>query len=121
MSPHLQYKIAQARQQEITARSIQAHHAGEMHRTAGPRRPLRQRLPQAVVALSVCLGVATAMTVGGAHADASSMKSGGRVSAQQYAGEIHALEARGYVPAACTIDGTLLRNYGTGGSVIVKL
>jgi hypothetical protein len=119
MSAHLHYEIARARQQEIAARTIHAHHAPEMHGTWSRRRQSRQRFGRAIAALSGCLAVTIAVTVGGAHANPSSVKSGGRVSAQQYAGEIRALEAKGYVPASCTIGGTLMRNYRTGRSVTV--
>ena len=121
MSPQLHHEIARVRQQEIAARTTNAHHARELHGTGSPGRPVRHRVARAVIALSVCLGAATAATVGGAYATASPVKSGGRVSAQQYAGEIRALEAKGYVPASCTIGGTLMRNYRTGRSVTVKL
>lgn len=121
MSPQLLHEIARVRQQEIAARTTHAHHAREMHGTGSPRRAVRHHVGRTVTALSVCLGVATAATVGGAYATASPVKSGGRVSAQQYDGEIGALEAKGYVPASCTIGGTLMRNYRTGRSVTVKL
>jgi hypothetical protein len=45
----------------------------------------------------------------------------GRASAQQPAREIAALQAKGYTPVACTVSGTLMRNYHTGQSVIVRL
>lgn len=121
MSPHLHHEIARARQQEIAARTARAHHAHEMPGTDDQRRPVRRRFGRAVAALSVCLGVATAATVGGAYANLAPVKTGGRVSAQQYAGEIRALEAKGYVPTSCTIGGTLMHNYRTGRSVTVKL
>ena len=121
MSRHLHYEIARARQQEIADRTTHAHHGRELHWAGGPRRPVRQPLGRAVAALSVCLGIATAVTVGGAHANPSSAQSGGRVPAQQYAGEIRALEAKGYAPASCAIGGTLMRNYRTGRSMTVKL
>lgn len=44
----------------------------------------------------------------------------GRVSARQIARETVALEAHGYTPVACTISGTLMRNYHTGQSVTVR-
>jgi hypothetical protein len=44
----------------------------------------------------------------------------GHVSAQQLAREIRAFEAKGYVPTACIMGGTLMRNYRTGQSVTVK-
>ena len=121
MSPHLHHEIARARQQEIAARTIHAGHTREMRGTGGPRRPVRQRFRRAVAAIGVCLLVAIAVTVAGAHANPSSVKASGRVSAQQYASEIRALEAKGYAPASCTIGGTLMRNYRTGRSVTVKL
>jgi hypothetical protein len=45
----------------------------------------------------------------------------GHPSAQQLTREITALERKGYVPTACTVSGTLMKNYSTGQSVTVKL
>jgi hypothetical protein len=121
MSPHLQYEIVRARQQEIAARTVHAHHPRETHGTAGPRRRAVQRLSRAVAALSVCLAVSIAATAVGAQPNPSSVKHGSRISAPQYATEIHALEAKGYVPTSCTTGGTLMRNARTGRYVTIKL
>lgn len=121
MSPHLHHEIARARQREIAASTVAAHHAREVRRTSGPRRRVIQHFGRAVAALGVCLAIPIAVTVDGALASPGSVKSGGRVSAQKYAGEIRALEAKGYTPTACAVDGTLMRNFRSGRSVTVKL
>ena len=121
MSPYLYHEIARARQRDLAARTVHAHDLPQMHGAGGPRRALRQRLSRAAAALSVCLAVPIAVVATGAQANPSSMKHGSRVSAVQYATEIRALEAKGYVPASCTTAGTLMRNYRTSRSVTVEL
>ena len=121
MSPHLHYEIARSRQQEIAARAIRAHHAFEVSGNGGRRHRLARRLSRAVAAFSVCVAVPVAVTAVGARANPSSIRDGGRVSASQYLSGIRALEAKGYVPASCTVSGTLMRDYRTGRSVTVKL
>ncbi len=85
MSPHLHHEIARARQREIAASTVNAHHAREVRRTSGPRRRVIQHFGRAVAALGVCLAIPIAVTVDGALASPGSVKSGGRVSAQRYA------------------------------------
>ena len=43
------------------------------------------------------------------------------VSAQQLVRETRASRCKGFVPAACTVSGTLMRNYSTGQSVTVRV
>ena len=121
MSPHLHYEIVRARQQEIAASTVNAHHAREVRRTSGPHRRVVQHFGRAVAALGVCLAILIAVTVDGAMASPGSVKSGGRVSAHGYVGDIRALEANGYTPTACAVDGTLMRDFRTDRSVTVKL
>jgi hypothetical protein len=116
MSPQLQYEIARSRQQEIAARTIHAHHGHDMGGTESPRRTVLYRLGRAAAALGVCLAVVITLTVNGAHANPRPAKPG-HLSAKQLARDIRALEAKGYVPAACTIHGTLMRNFSTGQSL----
>ena len=111
MSPHLNYQIAHARQQEIATGTIRAHHAADVHRrTARQSSGARIRLVRRVVALGTCLAATTALTVGGAHASSRPVQASGRISAAQLAREIRALEANGYVQWQCTSSGTLMRN-----------
>jgi hypothetical protein len=121
MSPHLHYEIARARQHEASDRTVHDHHPRDRRGTAGPRHRVVQRLSGAVAALSVCLAVPIAVTAVGAHANPNSLKYGSRVSAPEYASEMRALEAKGYVPVSCTTGGTLMRDYRTGRSLTVKL
>jgi hypothetical protein len=62
----------------------------------------------------------TGVTASAAHSNQRLAKQHSvRVSAHQLAREIRTFQARGYVPTACTVDGTLMRNYTTGQSVTV--
>jgi hypothetical protein len=121
MSPHLHHEIVRARQREIAASTVNAHHAREVRLTSGPHKRIIQHFARAVAALGVCLAIPIAVTVDGALASPGSVKFGDRVSAQKYAGEIRALEANGYAPTGCSVGGTLMRNFRTGRSVTVKL
>jgi hypothetical protein len=83
---------------------------------------VKPRLGRVIATTCVCAAAATAVTVSEAHSNQRPVtQRPGHLSAQQLARKIHTLEAKGYVPAACTVEGTLLRNYSTGQSVTVKL
>ena len=118
MSPHPHHEIDRARQCENAPQTINAHHGQDARAITERRRPVR-RLLQTVAALGVCLTATVALTGSGAHANPRPVKADGRMSAQQPAREIAALEAKGYAPVACTIGGTLMRNHHTGQSMVV--
>jgi hypothetical protein len=120
MSPHLHIEIARARQQEIMDRAIKSYgtHAGRT--TVGRHRSVKHRLVQGIAVLGVCGAAGTAVSVSDAHSNQRPMKHQAvHTSAQQLMRETRAFEAKGYVPAACTVNGTLMRNYSTGQSVTV--
>lgn len=120
MSPHLHNGIARARQEEIASRANNAHSHHATRPSVTRRRSAKRRLVQVVAAFGVCVGAGTAIAVSDAHSNQGSVKEQiVHVSAQQLAREIRTLEAKGYVPSACTVNGTLLRNYRTGQSVTV--
>jgi hypothetical protein len=119
MSPHLNYQIARARQQEIASHAINSHHGDAMRRTGNRHRSVRHRLAQVVTALAVCGAAGTVVAVSDAHPNQRPVRQ--HISAQQMGREMRALEAKGYVPTACTVNGTLMRNYRTGQSVTVEL
>jgi hypothetical protein len=120
MSPHLHYETARASRREISSRTINAHHSQDVRGITRPRRTVRQSLVRAVAALGVCLAATAAITDSGAHANPRAVMAAGRASVRQPAREIAALEAKGYAQAACTLSGTLMTNYRTGRSVIVR-
>jgi hypothetical protein len=122
MSPYLHYEIARAHQQEIVNRATNSHLSRSTRRAVNRHRSVKHRLSQVVAVLAVCGAAGTAVTVSDAHSNQRRMTHhAGHVSAQQLAREIRAFEAKGYVPTACTVSGTLMRNYSTGQSVTVKL
>lgn len=111
MSPHLNYKIARAHQDEIASRTINGRHLRDLADSATrPRRSVRSRVGQAAAGLGVCLAATTAMTVTGAHASQRPKQPAARNSASQLARDIRMFEAKGYVPWQCTPEGTLMRN-----------
>jgi hypothetical protein len=126
MSPHLQYEIARARQQEIASRAVNSHHSHAARTAANPNRAnpnrrVKHRLGQVVATLGVLVAAGTAVTVSEARSNQQPMKlHAGHVSAQQHAREIRTFEGKGYVATSCTVSGTLMRNYNTGQSVTVK-
>lgn len=121
MSPHLHYEIARARQNEIVSRAINSHRSQTKRAAVNWHRSVMHRLVQMAAALAVCLAAGTAVTVSDAHSTQRPMTQHAvNVSAQQLAREIRAFEHKGYVPSACTVSGTLMRNYTTGQSVTVK-
>lgn len=121
MSPYLHYEIARARQQEIASRANNSHHSQATRTSVDRNRSVKHRLGRIVTVLGVCAASVTAVAVSDAQSGQRPIRPGaGHVSAQQLAQEIRAFEAKGYVPASCTVSGTLMRNYSTGQSVTVK-
>jgi hypothetical protein len=122
MSPHQHYEIARARQQEIVSSATNSHRSDHRRTRIKRHRTLRYRLVQTVALLAVSGAAGTAVTVSDAHPNQRPMKErADHPSAQQLMREISALERKGYVPTACTVGGTLMKNYRTGQSVTVKL
>ena len=121
MSPYPHYEIARARQQEIVSRAINSHRSDSRGTPSNRRRGVKYRLVHLVAVLGVCGAAGTAVTVSAAQSNQRPVKQQHvHVSAQQLARETRALEGKGFVPAACTVSGTLMRNYSTGQSVTVK-
>jgi hypothetical protein len=119
MSPHLHYEIVRARQQEIASRASNSHHSHTARRTVNRQRSVKHRLAQAAAALVVCATAGTAVAVSDAQPHQRPIKQQTvHVSPKQLAKEIRTFEAQGYVPSACTVRGTLLRN-SAGQSVTV--
>lgn len=121
MSPY-DYEIARARQQEIVKRALNSHRSDASRAPVGRHRSVKHRLVPLVVALGACAAAGTAATVSDAQSNQPPVQQHvAHISARQLAREIRTLEAKGYVPTACTVRGTLMRNYSTGRSVTVKL
>jgi hypothetical protein len=121
MSPHLHNEIARARQQEIAGRTNNADHYHATRPSVTRRRGAKHRLAQVLAALGVCAAAGTAVGVSDAYSHQTPVKQQiVHVSPQQLAGEIRALEAKGFLPAACTVSGTLMRDYSTGQSVLIE-
>jgi hypothetical protein len=117
MSPYLHHQLACARQQEFAGRAANLQRVDDAQSDANGHRNVKRRVGRLVAVLGVCLTAGTAVAVGSAPPN----HHGGHLSAQQLEREIKGWEAKGYVPVACTVNGTLLRNYRTGQSVTVKL
>jgi hypothetical protein len=121
MSPYSHYEIARARQQEIASRAVNSHRSHSRRAGINRHRTVKYRLVQVVALLGVCGVAGTAVTVSDAQSNQLPMKQhASHVSAQQLVRKTRALEAKGYVPTACTVSGTELRNYSTGQSVTVN-
>ena len=122
MSPYAQYEIARARQQEIVSSATNSHRSDDRRMRIKRHRPFKYRLFQVVAVLTVSGVAGTAVTVSDAHSSHRPMKEhAGHLSAHLLMREISALERKGYVPTACTVSGTLMRNYTTGQSVTIGL
>jgi hypothetical protein len=119
MSQHLNTEIVRLQQQEIAARVRHAHHVQDLPTTAsGPRRSVRSRVLKAAAAVSACLGIAAAVTTGGASATPK-RASGDHASASQVSRVVRGLEAEGYTPWQCTTNGTRMHASGTNRFVDV--
>jgi hypothetical protein len=115
LSP-LHYEIVRRDRQRQIAASIQSNRVVTQplaHQLVG------SRVRKAATALGVCLAAATGVSVTGAQASPHTTRARAGISAQLNP-EIHALEAKGYLPAACTRTGTLMRNPHTGRLVRVR-
>ncbi len=105
MSPHLNAEVIRARQLEIAASAVHAHHRHELSAMSDrPRRFHVTRLRGAAVALGACLAV-VGTGVATADAGASAHKSPGQL---QY--QIRSLEAKGYVQTSCEVGSTRMFN-----------
>ncbi|HEY1519417.1 MAG TPA: hypothetical protein VGF91_23510 [Solirubrobacteraceae bacterium] len=121
MSPYLHYEIARSRQHEMARRAINSHRSHTMRTAVRWQRRAKHRLVQMAATLGVLVVAGTAVTVSDARSTHNPMKQHAvHLSAQQLAREIRVLEHKGYVPTACTVSGTLMRNYSTGQSTTVK-
>ena len=120
MSSHLHHEIARARQDELASQMAHAHHHDAAPTPGSPRRAIRRRLRHAAAAISVCLAAGTAVTVAGAHANPHPTKTPSRPSAQRFASQTSALEAKGYVPEYCTVAGLVMRTYHTRQVALVR-
>jgi CRP/FNR family transcriptional regulator, cyclic AMP receptor protein len=117
MSPYLHYEIARARHQEMVAGALNSHRSHAIVR----RPSVKHRVVQLVAVIGVCVAAGTGVTVSAAHSNhRPAQQRVVHVSAHQLAREIRTFEAKGYVPTACTVSGTLMRNYTTGRSVTVE-
>lgn len=121
MSPHMHNEIARVRQQEIATRAINSHRSRTAPTSGERRRTVKHHFVRVAAAIGACVAAGSAVAVSDAHTIQRPVKQRTvHVSAPQLAREIHALEAKGYVPAACTVSGTLARNYKTGQSVLIE-
>jgi hypothetical protein len=130
MSVHLQAEIISARQQEMTACSVdpddlrEPHDAGSVPHLSA-RYPGRRVLTRAAAAAAVCLGVATIVATSGPSATATSFPV--QVAATQAVSptarhlqrRIRTLESNGYVAEACTPKGMLMANPLTGRATTI--
>jgi hypothetical protein len=113
---HQHHQIARANQQEIVGRALNSHRGHAVDR----RRSIKYRLVQIISVLSVCVAAATAVNVSDAHSTPRPVQQHAvHVSARQLMREIRTFQSQGYVPTACTVSGTLMRNYTTDQSVTV--
>jgi hypothetical protein len=121
MSTYLHYEIARSHQHEMVRRAINSHRDHTRRTAINWQRSVKRRLVRVAAALGVLVVAGTAVTVSDARSTQPALKQHAiRVSAQKLAREIRAFEAKGYVPTACTVSGTLMRNYSTGQSTTVK-
>lgn len=104
---------------DIAARPTGAHNIEDVKVTAPRRHPRIRRLVGICVS-GVCIAATTAMAIGAASANPRSEKHGSHASAQQLQREMRSLRGEGFVATSCTVGGTLMTNYSTNQSVLVK-
>lgn len=103
---------------DIAAHPTEAHNIEDVKVTA-PRRPRIRRLVGICVS-GVCVAATTAMAIEAASANPHPEKHGSHASAQQLQREMRSLRGEGFVATSCTVGGTLMTNYSTNQSVLVK-
>ena len=119
MSPSLHAEMIRTRQNEIAARTAQAHLVSDCQDSAARRRGVvRSRVYRALTAAALSLaclpfvaGAADGKAAASHTANATVRES---TMAQRVQARIDSLQARGFVPLACTTHGTLLVNPHTG-------
>jgi hypothetical protein len=118
MSPQISYEIARARENEIAAATTRAHHRDQVDSITKRRRPMTRRIAAVVVPVGACLAATATLMVSGAHANPA--PNGSQTLSQRVAHETRVLEAQGYVPTSCVVGGTLMRNFHTGRTALVR-
>jgi hypothetical protein len=113
MSSHLHVEMIRAREHEIAAGAVHAHHRYELPATAGrtrrtTRSRVRQALAGAVATAALCLALTTALASSAAHASRPSAQ------ARPATASMRKLESQGYVERSCTTKGILMINRRTG-------
>jgi len=119
MYRHLHHDIILSPRQETAARPTHADGGEEFHATADRHHPRIRRLV-AIAAIGVSVAATTVMTIGGAGANPAPEGHGSHVTAPQLQREMGALRATGFVATSCRVDGTLMTNYRTHRSVLVR-
>ena len=119
MYRNLHYDIILTPPQDIPARQTPEHNVEDIQITAVRRHPRIRRLA-AIAASGMCVAATTVMTIGGASANPRPEKRGSHISAQQLQQEMRTLRAEGFVATSCTVGGTLMTNYSTNQSMLVK-
>ena len=104
---------------DIPARPAPAHNVEDSQVTIARHHPRIGRLA-AIAASGLCVVATIVMTIGGASANPRPERRGSHISALQVQREMRALRAEGFVATSCTVGGTLMTNYATNQSVLVK-
>jgi hypothetical protein len=119
MYRNLHHDIILTPPQDIPARPTPAHNDEDIQVTAARHHPRIRRLA-AIAASGVCVAATTVMTIGGASANPRPETRGNHISAQRLQQEMRTLRAEGFVATSCTVGGTLMTNYSTNQSILVK-
>ena len=120
MYRNLHHHIILSPSQDIATRPTRAHDVEDIQATAARPRTRHLRRRTAIAAISMCVAAATGIAIGGASANPRPKKPGSHVSAQKLQREMRTLRAEGFVATSCRVDGTLMTNYSTNQSVLVK-
>jgi hypothetical protein len=104
--------------QDIATRPTRAHDAEDIQAAARPRPRVRRRTP--IAAISMCVAATAGITIGSASANPRPKNPSSHVSARSLQREMRTLRAQGFVATSCRVDGTLMTNYSTNQSVLVK-
>jgi hypothetical protein len=122
MSPDLDHELACIDHQALVSSAINTHRGDATPSTVNRRRRgVTHRLVNVVAALAVGVAAGATVLVSDAHSTQPlTPHHAYHLSAQRLAREIRAFEAKGYVAAACTVSGTLMRNHRTGKSVTIS-
>ena len=122
MYSNLHAEMIHSQQQALANGAARARHVKNLGADSSPRSGRsRRRARRAISAIAVCVAATSVVAISDAGANQMSTRHTTRhVSAAQLEREMRSLNRLGFVATSCEIQGTLLKNYSSGQTVLLS-